>query len=41
MVVLEIVGFSLAVAAICAALLLFLMGGLNYQRAGRRRHARP
>jgi hypothetical protein len=31
MVVLEIVGFSLAVMAICAGLLLFLVGGLNYR----------
>ncbi|MHA6763411.1 hypothetical protein [Streptacidiphilus sp. PAMC 29251] len=36
MVVLEILGFSLAVMAICAGLLLFLMGGPRYrnQQAG-------
>jgi hypothetical protein len=31
MVVLEILGFSLAVIAIVAGLLIFLMGGLDYR----------
>ena len=32
MVVLEILGFSLAVMAICAGLFLFLIGGPNYRK---------
>jgi uncharacterized membrane protein YidH (DUF202 family) len=29
--ILEMIGFSIAVIIICAALLIFLMGGLKYQ----------
>ena len=32
MVVLEILGYSLGVMAICALLLMFLIGGPNYRR---------
>ena len=32
MKVLEILGFSIGVIAICTGLLLFLMGGLSYRR---------
>ncbi|MEZ0089494.1 hypothetical protein ABH925_000633 [Streptacidiphilus sp. EB129] len=32
MAVLEMVGFALAVMALCAGLLLFLIGGVNYRK---------
>ncbi|MFC1435153.1 hypothetical protein ACEZDB_31365 [Streptacidiphilus sp. N1-3] len=41
MVVLEILGFSLAVIAICTGLLLFLIGGPNYRNQHPHPHPQP